>query len=139
MTEHHPGHPPAVGRLATEAGLLLDALSVRLAAAQAGRTASDGRPAGPSPSACPECGHAPANEAATCTGCPICRLLTVLRGERPEVTGALVEAAALLVTALRALWPEPATGPAGTPPPVPDEPSPAVPEGTAGVQRIPIQ
>ena len=52
---------------------------------------------------CPECGSIPG---ASCTACPLCRFLAVLRGERPEATAKLVDGALLIVRTLRSLLPE---------------------------------
>jgi len=52
---------------------------------------------------CPECGSIPG---ASCTACPLCRFLAVLRGERPEATARLVDGALLIVRTLRSLLPE---------------------------------
>ena len=52
---------------------------------------------------CPECGAIPG---ASCTACPLCRFLAVLRGERPEATARLVDGALLIVRTLRSLLPE---------------------------------
>jgi len=52
---------------------------------------------------CPECGSLPG---ASCTACPLCRFLAVLRGERPEATAKLVDGALLIVRTLRSLLPE---------------------------------
>ncbi|MHB8452502.1 MAG: DUF5304 family protein [Mycobacteriales bacterium] len=43
-----------------------------------------------------------ATDAAECQLCPLCRLLSVLRGTRPEVFGHLTDAATALLAALRA-------------------------------------
>ena len=151
MTEsghHHNGAAPGaptVGPLAVEAALLLDVVADRLTALKPGGpgAASAGPPpAGPRPEAgeagstaggrplgpdgrCPECGSVPG---ASCTACPLCRFLAMLRGERPETTAKLVDGALLIVRALRSMIPEapePAAasgGPTGggeTPPPPP--------------------
>ena len=52
---------------------------------------------------CPECGSIPG---ASCTACPLCRFLAVLRGERPEATAKLVDGALLIVRTLRSLLPD---------------------------------
>lgn len=44
-----------------------------------------------------------ATGAAECQLCPLCRLLAVLRGTRPEVFGHLTDAATALLAALRAV------------------------------------
>lgn len=147
---------PAVGPLAVEAALLLDVVADRLAALKPGpgragpesgsATAGSGptggpgaagRPLGPD-GRCPECGSVPG---ASCTACPLCRFLAVLRGERPETTAKLVDGALLIVRTLRSMIPEapdPAThtgdgGPGGPPPP---PPPPAPRRG--GFERIDI-
>lgn len=61
---------------------------------------------------CPECGSVPG---ASCTACPLCRFVAVLRGERPEATARLVDGALLIVRTLRSLIPEPDGGPAADP------------------------
>lgn len=40
---------------------------------------------------------------ADCQWCPLCQLMSVLRGDRPEVTERVAEAGAALLTAVRAL------------------------------------
>jgi len=105
-----------------------------------GGAAADGHPLGPD-GRCPECGSVPG---ASCTACPLCRFLAMLRGERPETTAKLVDGALLIVRALRSLIPEappPAdtTGAtahrgAGDPPPTP----PAPPARRGGFERIDI-
>jgi hypothetical protein len=159
-----------VGSLAGEAALLLEAIAGRLESWRAG-TGGPVRPGAgeaagtdpgdemdsgddavtPSvPGRCPQCGHDP-GETPGCTSCPLCRLLALLRGERPETAARLVEGALSVVQALRALLPEPSGAPAGnspTPPPgsggvraatadaaeEPQSPAPAGPDaaGTAG-------
>ncbi|HET8590617.1 MAG TPA: hypothetical protein VFM01_13365 [Nakamurella sp.] len=126
-----------VGPLATEAAQLLDVLAERLAALRDTRPAGDGaetaRAAAGSGGVeeadqgpCPQCGHDPGASAA-CTGCPLCRLLAVLRGERPESTARLVDGALTVVQLLRALLPAspeqaPAQrSPSPQPPATPDE------------------
>jgi hypothetical protein len=93
-----------------------------------------GRPLGPD-GRCPECGSVPG---ASCTACPLCRFLAMLRGERPETTAKLVDGALLIVRALRSMIPEAppaqeAAGPrgAGDPPPPP-------PARRGGFERIDI-
>ena len=127
--------PPSIGPLAVEAALLLDVVADRLtsmrpaaesSSGQAGESPPDPTTAPPSapPSAsptappttharseptlgpdgrCPECGSIPG---ASCTACPLCRFLAVLRGERPEATARLVDGALLIVRTLRSLLPE---------------------------------
>lgn len=155
----------AVGPLAVEAALLLDVVADRLTALKPGSddpgrtattagsggpdtagdppgTTASGRPPGPD-GRCPECGSIPG---ASCTACPLCRFLAMLRGERPETTAKLVDGALLIVRALRSMIPEapatpesagPATGPrgAGDPPPAPTSPPPA---RRGGFERIDI-
>jgi hypothetical protein len=57
----------------------------------------------------------PADHETTCQWCPLCRLMAVARGERPEVSERLAEAGGAVVAALRTLFDG-----AGTP--EPDEP-----------------
>lgn len=100
MTEKPP-EQPAVGPLAHEAALLLDVVAARLSSMQ---------PAGPAPDAavCPECGSV---TGASCTACPLCRFLAMVRGERPEATAKLVDGALLIVRTLRTLIPDVEEGP----------------------------
>ncbi len=77
-----------------------------MAAAGTGATA-DGR--------CPECGSVPG---ASCTACPLCRFMALLRGERPEATARLVDGALMIIRTLRSLVPDP---------PDPAAPHPAAP------------
>ena len=101
MTEP-PGHP-AIGPLAQEAALLLDVVVDRLTSMRPGDADADS--AGPAVDGrCPECGARPD---AACTACPLCRLLAVLRGERPEAAARLVDGALMIVRTLRSLIPEP--------------------------------
>ncbi len=43
-----------------------------------------------------------ATGAAECSYCPVCQLIAVLRGDRPEVTARLADVGSAVVTALRA-------------------------------------
>lgn len=90
-----------IGTLAAEAGQLLDVVAQRLTAARMGER--------PATEVCPSCGHDPS---ASCTACPVCRFLAVLRGERPEVTARWIDSALTVVAALKAMLP-PADGPEG--------------------------
>lgn len=159
MTDEH-GHngadpgTPAVGPLALEAALLLDVVADRLSALKpvapgagesTGATAGSpsGAPGGPEPAGrprgpdgrCPECGSVPG---ASCTACPLCRFLALLRGERPETTAKLVDGALLIVRALRSMIPDPAesAGPSGGPTGSGDRPPPPARRG--GFERIDI-
>jgi hypothetical protein len=149
------GSASAVGPLAVEAALLLDAVTDRLTALKppvpqdvpppaaetpgpAG-TSADGRPPGPD-GRCPECGSVPG---ASCAACPLCRFLAVLRGERPETTARLVDGALLIVRTLRSMIPEPGQpappGPPGSGPTPPSTPPPSpAPPRRGGLQRIDI-
>ena len=148
-----PGRPaaPSVGPLALEAALLLDVVADRLESmktapaaaaspAAATPTTDNAGPAGadeaePTVAAagrCPECGSVPG---ASCTACPLCRFMALLRGERPEATAKLVDGALMIIRTLRTLVPDPpAAAGAGTPPP--DQPPPAGRRG--GLERIDI-
>jgi hypothetical protein len=129
--------------LRTEAELLLDALSARLSAA---------RTAAPEPAevaACAECGR-PETTASCTTGCPFCTVLGVIRGERPELTRAVLDASTTVIGAVRSLLahldaaapthgaPTPTHGAPtptdGAPTPGDDGPSPATVPGTAAEQ-----
>jgi hypothetical protein len=144
-----PPPGPPVGPLALEAALLLDVVADRLesmkqrsttsqdtpdgqrATGADGGAATDGEPgggpgaAGPSPTVgidgrCPECGSIPG---ASCTACPVCRFLALLRGERPEATAKLVDGALMIIRTLRSLVPDQPTaaaaGASTTEPPPP--------------------
>ncbi len=113
-----PPEPPAVGPLAKEAALLLDVVADRLTSmkpgddsgtADAGTADADGATGSAGASGtqdrCPECGAVPGG---SCTACPLCRFMAVLRGERPEATARLVDGALMIVRTLRSLIGEPA-------------------------------
>lgn len=138
-THGHAGHGsgPTVGPLAVEAGLLLDAIAERLASmresvaagsasdATSGITLVNGR--------CPECGSIPG---ASCAACPLCRLLALIRGERPEATAKLVDGALLIVRTLRSMLPEPSERPTPPEKAEPDTDSGAAPTAPrAGARR----
>lgn len=75
---------------------------------------------------CPTCGHD--SREVSCSGCPLCALLAMLRGERPELTARLVDGALQSLQAIRGLL----GGPAGaTEPTVPDD------DGTSGEPPAP--
>ena len=107
-----PQGQPGIGPLAQEAALLLDVVADRLTSLRAGDAdpVADDVASGAAAAAgrCPECGALPD---ASCTACPLCRLLAVLRGERPEATARLVDGALMIVRTLRSLIPEPAQAP----------------------------
>lgn len=146
-------HAHAVGPLALEAALLLDVVADRLesmksvpsagipstgAASGSAENADDGSgqpdppAAGSGAGRCPECGSVPN---ASCTACPVCRFLALLRGERPEATAKLVDGALLIIRTLRSLVPDPpAPGPPGTAPPEPPPPT----GRRGGLERIDI-
>jgi hypothetical protein len=66
----------------------------------------------------------------TCTWCPLCTAVGLLRGERPELAAAIVTHAEGLVSALRVALHQPAEEPAG-----PAE----EPAGPPHVQHIPVR
>lgn len=77
----------------------------------------------------------------SCAACPVCAVIAVLRGERPELAVRLAEQAVGLLVVLRAALDE--GGPAPTPqpgasPPVPSRPGQATPAGRV-VQHIPVE
>lgn len=113
---------PEVGSIAGEATLLLDALAAKLSAMPRPEPAQEGA------SECPECGHDPA---APCAGCPLCKLLALVRGQRPEATAKLLDAAGLVISALRSMLPDQA----------PDDEAAEAPEpgSDGGLQRIDIR
>lgn len=97
----------------------------------------DGRPLGPD-GRCPECGSVPG---ASCTACPLCRFLAMLRGERPETTARLVDGALLIVRALRSMIPDapdPAASSAAGPTGPGEPPPPPPPARRGGFERIDI-
>jgi len=146
--------------------------SMRPAEADAGRSTpgpSQGEPADPAPGAqsarptgpmpgspqattrpetglgpdgrCPECGSIPG---ASCTACPVCRFLAVLRGERPEATAKLVDGALLIVRTLRSLLPDAEPAAATTGAAAAGEHRPASPPGSpkrrpGGLEHIDIR
>lgn len=141
-------HAHAVGPLALEAALLLDVVADRLESMKSvptedvpppGAEAADGlsdteqhQTGGPAAARCPECGSVPG---ASCTACPVCRFLALLRGERPEATAKLVDGALLIIRTLRSLVPDPpAAGNPGTAPPEPPPPT----GRRGGLERIDI-
>ena len=159
-----PDSTPPVGALAEEAAQLLDALAVRLAqvrltvgahesaptheatvpdrtAARGGAARHSAAPDGATHDAATDDGGtagtaAPADDRVQCVGwCPVCRSADLLRGDRPEVAGKLVDSAIVVVHALRSLLPAtPAAGPAAGPPST-GEPGPPPP----GIERIDIR
>ena len=119
-SQNPPPQGPTVGPLALEAALLLDVVADRLSSIK-GTTRESGSPAGesePQPQTpagttasgtaadgrCPECGSVPG---ASCTACPLCRFMALLRGERPEATARLVDGALMIIRTLRSLVPDP--------------------------------
>jgi hypothetical protein len=88
--------------------------------------------------------HEPPTESASaCESCPVCAVLAVVRGERPELAARLAEQLGGLLAVLRAALEEgdpaggaPGPGPHGTAPPTP-RPESGTPART--VQRIPIE
>ena len=150
MTETPPERPhtPVVGPLTLEAALLLDVVADRLTSMK-GSTTAGGSP-GPGAAAdddpgsqsqseisgaasgrCPECGSVPG---ASCTACPLCRFMALLRGERPEATAKLVDGALMIIRTLRSLVPDP-PDPASHP--QSDQPTPP-PARRGGLEHIDI-
>lgn len=74
-----------VGSLADEAARLADAVSTWARGGSAGRGSA-------------AVGHMATGDPACCV-CPVCTVIVLLRGERPELTGRLAESLAGLVTA----------------------------------------
>lgn len=64
-----------------------------------------------------------AEHQATCTWCPLCATVGLLRGERPELAAAIIQHADGLVAALRTVLTPPAPG-VTDPPPPPEPPMP---------------
>lgn len=165
------GGPPPVGGLADEAAQLLDAFAARLALIRL--TVGDDKPGErvpgerPPGSVAPDDGDPvivdaaePAGSHHQCVGwCPVCRSADLLRGERPEVAGKLVDSAIVMVNALRSLLPAvPAADQSASHPsraasgPSPDQPAPdqpaadhsaterSIPDRSApGIERIDIR
>lgn len=104
--------------LRTEAALLTDVLVERLSALRGATAAGASTTAADADPICPTCGHDATRT--DCAGCPVCAVLAVLRGDRPESTAALLDGAITAVTAVRTLLDStarPAASPAGTPSP----------------------
>jgi hypothetical protein len=130
LTGEKPPEQPAVGPLAQEAAMLLDVVADRLSSMKPAEGA--GEEAAEPSGRCPECGSVPG---ASCTACPLCRFVAVLRGERPEATARLVDGALLIVRTLRSLIPEADGGAAdGAPRPDPGPP----PARRSGLEHIDI-
>ena len=64
-----------------------------------------------------------------CASCPVCAVLALVRGERPELAARLAEQASALLDALAAALEEPAAPGASEPAPAP----------ARRVQRIPVE
>ena len=110
--------------------MLLDVVADRLSSMKPADGAAE--EAAEAAGRCPECGSVPG---ASCTACPLCRFVAVLRGERPEATARLVDGALLIVRTLRSLIPEPDGGaPSDAPRP---DPGPTPPR-RGGLEHIDI-
>jgi hypothetical protein len=70
-----------------------------------------------------------AQPGAACASCPVCAVLALVRGERPELAARLAEHASALLDALAAALDEPAT----------PAPPGAAPAPARRVQRIPVE
>jgi len=120
-TEHAPSAQPAPERPAGEESAGGQPAGEQRASERPAteRPAADRPTVPPAGGRCPECGSLPG--ASSCTACPLCRFMALLRGERPEATARLVDGALLIVRTLRSLVPDPpepaAAGTAGTDPP----------------------
>lgn len=88
------GGQDGVGSLADEAQKLLDAAAVWLAERSAGATEKVRALA-------EELDSGLAVDAPECRYCPLCQLIALLRGERPELTARLVEIGTALLLAVR--------------------------------------
>lgn len=78
-------------------------------------------------------GEAPADGPSSCSVCPVCAVVSLLRGERPELAVRLADHAAGLLDVLRTALHE------GTGAPAPPSPPSRAPEAPARrVQRIPV-
>lgn len=70
-------------------------------------------------------GQSPGPDGAPCTWCPICALITALRGDQPDALARLAEHGAGMVAAVRELLIPPAGhSPAGEPAAAPGDPPP---------------
>ena len=72
-------------------------------------------------------------QAPTCTWCPLCQLLAVLRGERPEVTAVIADVLRATADALHSFAAAP-----DAPPPADTAPAPPAGDPPPVVQRIEI-
>jgi hypothetical protein len=125
-------HDTSHDQVAEELRLLLDAMAFRAEEylRNLGRESSD-TPHGPGQSAQHPSG-------AVCGWCPVCAAISMLRGDRPELTMRLAEQLAGFVTLLRQALAEQQ----GNPPPAsaPADPEPeSEPARQAKVQRIDVQ
>ncbi|MCK9903958.1 hypothetical protein CC117_20235 [Parafrankia colletiae] len=159
-----------VGSLAQEAALLAAAVQEWMAAAK-GTPGADADADDADTDTGPDAdegaggtaGPAGSGHEGPCCACPVCRVLTGLRGEHAEVTGHLIDAAVSLGAAARAAWgvwtadarrraaaAPTASGEPGAGAPAPDAAGAAIPapapgsgasdgETTAGPEQIPVE
>lgn len=104
----------AVGSVAEEAAKLLEAFG-RSAAGPKG----DAEPAGSDGDARADHVHIAMGDAQTCSWCPVCRSVTLLRGVSPETLGRLADLAAAAATVLADLAARQTEGAGETPTPAP--------------------
>ena len=95
MTGPHPSHHPRGAELRAAAGLAADRLGPALE--RLGPLLDRWREDGP-------------GTPASCSGCPVCALTALLRGERPELAVRWAEHAAALLAVLRAALAEDTAG-----------------------------
>jgi hypothetical protein len=94
-------------------------------------------PAGEAAGTAPEGCSDPAAHGADCRWCPVCQVVAVARGERPEVSAALADVLTATAAALRSFAADVAPAGAATPAAEPDDAAaPETPEPVA--QRIEI-
>jgi hypothetical protein len=148
-----------MSELRGEATQLLDVLVERLSVAQQllgarptdeptsgttgstdpGSAAAEPDPAAPASApadspVCPTGGHDARQ--ASCSGCPLCALLSMLRGDRPELTAKLVDGALTALQGIRALLAEPVAPSERADPAVDTESGPAA---APAAERIDIR
>lgn len=114
-----------VGTFAEEAARLADAVQAWARGEGSGRSSA-------------AVGHVATGDAVCCV-CPVCNLITVLRGERPELSSRLTESVAGLITAGQTLI-ETLTAVAadGRPAPQPSSGASGNDPGPGRVQNIPL-
>jgi len=88
------------------AGLRVEAAEAAAAEAVAAEATAGGATAGGA-----TVGSATASQPVACQWCPVCSVIAVVRGDRPELGGRLAEQAGALLTTLRAVLEQPPNAP----------------------------